>query len=51
MEGRHTWGGGHVGAKSLAHMGEIRNSHDILTGNTDEERCVDLIRLTWGNFQ
>ena len=41
MEGRCTWGGGHVGAKSLAHIGEIRNSHAILTRNIDEERCVD----------
>jgi len=51
MEGRCTRGGGHVGAKSLAHMWEIRNSHAILAGNTDEERCVDWIGLTWGNFQ
>jgi len=50
MEGRYTWGGGHVGAISIAHMGEIRDSHAVLTGNTDEERRVHWIGLTRGNF-
>jgi hypothetical protein len=47
MEGGCTWGGGHVGAISLAHMGEI-SSQAVLTGSPDEERCADWIGLTLG---
>jgi hypothetical protein len=51
MEGGCDRGGGHVGAICLAHMGEIRNSHAVLAGNTDEERGVEWIRLTRDNLQ
>jgi hypothetical protein len=50
-EGRVRLVGGHVGPISLAHMGEIRNAHTVLAGNTDGERGVEWIQLTPDSLQ